>query len=174
VVPPKWGGASVGFFKPRDPNVIRTLFTEVTGLSATVEVGEIEVGGSPLNFKYPRRIRWGDVTLKGGSTSDHGFWSWLNEVAQGIAGRELGTESYSRSIRILEYNRSNKLLRGWELVDAFPKRFRPGDWNANSDDFLIESVTLSVKNVKHFNTYSDKDEQPESTDFLSSRIPSAT
>lgn len=104
-----------------------------------------------------------DVTLSRGllsyeSTSESKeFYKWMSSVhnpqaagvplktAVGTVGS--GGEKYRKDVTISMYDRTGKVARAWQLVNAFPIQFTPGaDLNASEDgDKSLESLTLAYE-----------------------------
>ena len=61
-------------------------FTEVSGIGSEHEIIEhkvVDAKGRELVQKIPGRMKYGDVTLKRGITSDMGIWEWRRKVEEG-------------------------------------------------------------------------------------------
>jgi len=61
-------------------------FTEVSGLGSESEVIEQKVTnekGIEIVKKIPGRLKWGDITLKRGITSNLDMWTWRKKVEEG-------------------------------------------------------------------------------------------
>jgi len=130
---------------------VRTLFTKVSGLSVSVEVGEVVIGGSPVPYRYPKSMQFGEITLEGGSTNDFGLWRWMMDVGTALSGITYA-DIYRRDIQILEFDRSHILRSGWNIFGCFPVLFQPGDRRSDSDEFVIETVRLVPERIEPFRT----------------------
>ena len=51
--------------------------------------------------------------------------------------------NYKRNIDIVQQDRDGTTLRRWSLSRAWPVKFVAGDWDNESDENVIESVTLT-------------------------------
>ncbi|MCB0153476.1 MAG: phage tail protein, partial [Anaerolineae bacterium] len=61
-------------------------FTEVSGIGSESEVSEQKVvnkKGVQVVLKVPGRLKWGDITLKRGVTSDMQLWTWRKMIEDG-------------------------------------------------------------------------------------------
>jgi len=66
--------------------VIAGYFTECSGIGSENEVIEHKVvdnSGREYIHKIPGRLKWENVTLKRGLTSDLQFWEWRDQIVQG-------------------------------------------------------------------------------------------
>src|SRR5690606_26588884 len=64
---------------------VKGLFTEVGGLGSETEVVEHKVSRDGIDFvqMIPGRLKWGEITLKRGSTAEMDMWSWRAKVEKG-------------------------------------------------------------------------------------------
>lgn len=51
--------------------------------------------------------------------------------------------AYKRNLDIVQQDRDGVTLRRWTLVRAWPVKFVAGEWDNESDENVIESVTLT-------------------------------
>ena len=131
-------------------------FREVKGLGGKVEVFEVIEGGEN-NFvhKLPGRFTFDDVTLRRGVTFDNGLYDWFNEASGSRfeQGSKNGKSTLIRQdVTITLMSADRKRLRTWTLNDAIPVSWSGPDLTIETDDFLIEEITLAhhglvVKNL---------------------------
>ncbi len=120
-----------------------TKFRTCSELSVEVATSQIHHGGSIIPFKMPGRVSFTDVTLEFGSTQDGSLYAWFMQgaLASGAIG---GTGfSFKRPVDIIEFDRPGTNLNRWHLSNSFATRFVAGEWDNESDDFTIGSVTLT-------------------------------
>ena len=62
-----------------------SYFTEISGMGSENEVAEQKVvkDGKEIVLKIPGRLKWGDITLKRGITSNMDLWSWRKMIEDG-------------------------------------------------------------------------------------------
>lgn len=148
--------------KPRSFFHKRAFLCEVDGLGSSsfakaselsVEVGKVEhwEGGRLIPYKAPGRLTFSDVTLERGATRDLDLYRWLKEVANVAAGIGLVDDVYKRNVDIVQLERDGTTLRRWTLYRAFPVKFVAGEWDNDSDEVVIESVTLTYDFFEPFN-----------------------
>ena len=77
----------VGFhFGVEVSGVISGFFTECSGLGSEQEIIEHKVmseSGQEVVMKIPGRLKWSDITLKRGITSNMDMWNWRKMVEDG-------------------------------------------------------------------------------------------
>lgn len=84
-----------------------------------------------------------DVTLERGATQDRDLFDWFQDVAITSSGLGLTDVNYKRNLDIVQQDRDGTTLRRWSLSRAWPVKFVAGDWDNESDENVIESVTLT-------------------------------
>ena len=100
-------------------------------------------GGSLIPHKSPGRLTFSDVTLERGATDDRDLFDWFQDVAAAASGLGLTNGGYKRNIDIVQQDRDGSTLRRWSLSQAWPVKFVAGEWDNESDENVIEQVTLT-------------------------------
>jgi len=122
------------------------------GSAAFASCGELSVesaivthfeGGKLTPYKAPGRLTFSDVDLERGATKDRDLYDWFLEVANAASGFGLPDAAYKRSVDIVQLDRDGETLRRWTLFNAWPSKFVAGEWDNDSDDVVIESITLT-------------------------------
>jgi phage tail-like protein len=118
---------------------VKGYFTEVGGLGSENEIVEQKVineKGVEVVLKIPGRLKWGDVTLKRGITSNMDLWEWRKQVEDGqVAGaRKNGS--------IIMYDRELKEAARWNFVNAWPSKISGPTPKADSNEIGIEELTI--------------------------------
>lgn len=125
------------------PGVGSASFSSVGELSVEAAVVTHWEGGKLVPYKAPGRLTFSDVDLQRGATKDRDLYDWFLEVANAASGRGLPDAAYKRSVDIVQLDRDGETLRRWTLFNAWPSKFVAGEWDNDSDDVVIESVTLT-------------------------------
>jgi len=118
-------------------------FMSCSGLSFETETIEINEGG--LNrpaAKDPGRVKFEPITLKRGATDDLDTYAWAIAVNEGASGIGLPSQVVKRNVSIVQKDRSGVVLRRWNVVNAWPKKFTAGDWDNSSNEATIEEMVL--------------------------------
>jgi phage tail-like protein len=121
-----------------------TRWTEISGLSFTVEVLEHAEGGeNGFTHKFPGRFNYPNITLTRGITANDGFHNWIKSIeAKGPSNKERWAAKFSVTINLLSASGTN-ILRSWTLHDAFPVSWTGPSFTAASDNFLTEQLVLA-------------------------------
>ena len=130
-------------------------FSRVSGLEHTSATIEYREGNDPFTVrKYPGLTEFPVVTLEKGVSKDNSLIIWRNTVSSfadsiaGIAPNSIGLEPTGVAadilgqVTILLYDAAGSVVKGWQLLDAWPKAVKYGDLDATSNEILIESVEI--------------------------------
>ena len=111
----------------------------------SVEVANVQYyeGGSIIPNKSPGRLTFADLTLERGATQARDLFDWFQDVAVTASGLGLTGENFKRNLDIVQQDRDGTTLRRWSLSRAWPVKFVAGEWDNESDENVIESVTLA-------------------------------
>jgi phage tail-like protein len=114
-------------------------FTGCSGLSIEFEVVEEKTvdaaTGTPRSHKRPGRVKYGDITLKRGLSASTTLTDWSQKTIDGTVEYKTGS--------IVVYNAADKEVDRWNFENAWPSKWSASDLSADSDDVMIEEVTLS-------------------------------
>ena len=120
-----------------DENV---CFSDVSGLNVSSKVIEYRNGADKeyTTFKMPGLKTYGNVTLKRGTMkADNGFYTWISEIKNNTVTR--------RDIIISLLDEEHKPVVVWNLKNAFPAKYTPGDLSASKGEVLVESLELAYE-----------------------------
>ena len=97
-------------------------FSEVRGLQVEIEVESFREGGeNGFEHKFPGRMSWPDLTLRGGMTRSDNLFRWMQQSSgEGFEGNGNKLTRSTAAITILDQQGTR--LRSWEVEDAFPVR----------------------------------------------------
>jgi phage tail-like protein len=123
--------------------IASAAFQKCSEISVEVAKVEYHEGGSLTPNKSPGRLTFADVTLERGATMDEDLFKWFQDVAVTSSGLGLVDSDYKRNLDIVQQDRDGSTLRRWTLVGAWPVKFVAGEWDNESDENVIESVTLT-------------------------------
>ena len=118
-------------------------FQKCSELSVEVASVDYYEGGALIPNKSPGRLKFADVTLERGATKDHDLFDWFEQVADAAANAGLNEPRFKRNVDIVQQDRDGSTLRRWSLAGAWPVKFVAGAWDNESDENVIESVTLT-------------------------------
>ena len=123
--------------------VSSTGFQKCSELSVEAANVQYFEGGSLIPNKSPGRLTFSDVTLERGATQDQDLFSWFQDVAITSSGFGLPDIDYKRNLDIVQQDRDGSTLRRWSITGAWPVKFVAGEWDNESDENVIESLTLT-------------------------------
>ena len=116
--------------------VVTGYFKECQGLGSETEVVEFREGGETgVVRKLPGRVKYSDITLKRGITSDLTLWNWRENVIAGDPG-------FRSQARIVMLNPAGVELAVWSLTGAWPSKVSGPDLDANGNDVAVESMVI--------------------------------
>ncbi len=113
-------------------------FSDVSGLEASCEPLEYFEGGLNTHTRvFPGQYKFGSVTLKRGvSTEGTNLWSWIKSTVTG------SPVLHSVTIKCYDQNGTTE-IQSWTLVDAFPVKWSASGFSSNTNDIVIEELTLA-------------------------------
>ena len=124
---------------------VKGAFRECTGLGSENEVVEYKASGEKGDFivqKVPGRMKWNNVTLKRGITTDMDLWKWRAYVERGEIdkARTHGT--------ITMFNQEGKPIAKWDFVRAWPSKLTGPTANATNNEVGIEELEITHEGYK--------------------------
>ncbi|MFC1892703.1 phage tail protein [Chloroflexota bacterium] len=118
---------------------IAGYFTEVAGLGSETEVIEaktVNEKGVEVVIKVPGRLKWGDITLKRGITSNLDIWNWRKTVEDGKV------KDARRNGSIIMYDQELGEKARWNFLGAWPSKVSGPTPKADSNEFGVEELVL--------------------------------
>jgi phage tail-like protein len=124
------------FFELQVDGATIGVFSEVSGLGSESVVNEHRAG-APIK-KVPGRLKWGDITLKRGLTSDLSLFEWRKLVEDGdfAEARKNGS--------IVLYNQERVEIARWDFRNAWPSKYSVDTVTASAERCPFELLTLSM------------------------------
>lgn len=130
----------VGFHFMLDvQGTVQGYFTEVSGIGSESEVAEQKVvseKGVQVVLKIPGRLKWGDITLKRGLTSNLQIWDWRKMIEDG------NVKGARKNGSIVMYDQSLKAIAQWDFKNAWPSKVSGPAPKADSNELTVEELTL--------------------------------
>ena len=118
-------------------------FQKAGPIEIEVAVVEQHEGGDIIPVKEPGRAKVSDLTLDRGVTGDMDLWNWMQDVINIAANGGLVLDQYKRQLDIVEQDRDGTTLNRWRCKNCWPTKGKFGEWDNDSDENVIESVTLA-------------------------------
>ncbi len=130
----------VGFHFMLDvQGTVQGYFTEVSGIGSETEVAEQKVvneKGVQVVLKVPGRLKWGDITLKRGLTSNLEIWNWRKMIEDG------NVKGARKNGSIIMYDQSLKPIAQWDFKNAWPSKVSGPSPKSDSNELTVEELTL--------------------------------
>lgn len=123
--------------------VAHSGFQKCSELSVEAANVEYHEGGALIPNKSPGRLKFADLTLSRGATRDKDLFRWFQDVALLASGLGLIDNLYKRNLDVVQQDRDGSTIRRWSVFGAWPVKFVAGEWDNESDENVIESVTLT-------------------------------
>lgn len=115
-------------------------FTECSGLGSENEVIEHKVvneAGVEVVMKIPGRLKWENIVLKRGITSNMDIWEWRKKVEDGdVAGARADGS-------IVMYDQGLSEVARWNFHSAWPVKVTGPSVKADGNEIGIEELTLA-------------------------------
>jgi len=118
---------------------IAGYFTECSGIGSENEVIEhkvVDSKGHEVVRKIAGRLKWTDVTLKRGVTSDLQIWQWRETVVKG----QMKDARKHATITMLD--REYKPVAKWHFTNCWPSKTTGPNFKSDDNNFGVEEVTL--------------------------------
>jgi phage tail-like protein len=115
------------------------FFQECSGIGSENEVIDhkvVDTNGIEMVRKIPGRLKWGDVTLKRGITTDMEIWDWRNSVVQG----KMDDARTNCSVIMMDRDYTPKAR--WNFFNAWPSKVSGPSVKSDSNEIGVEEVTL--------------------------------
>ena len=137
----------LGFrFKLDVQGKVTGFFTEIGGVGSETEIVEHKVVDpnthQDLIQKVPGRLKWGDISLKRGVTSNLDIWDWRAEVEAG----DMGAARRNGSITM--YDLEGKEAARWNFVSGWPQKVSGPNLKSDSNEFGVEELVIVHEGIK--------------------------
>ncbi|MDD4767589.1 MAG: phage tail protein [Desulfotomaculaceae bacterium] len=110
-------------------------FSEVSGFDNTVDVIDYREGTDPTHVrKLSGLTKYGNITLKWGVTDSMEIYNWHKAVVDGNVQR--------KNISIIAVDEAGGDQARWEIVNAWPTKYDPPDFNAKGNEVGIETLEI--------------------------------
>jgi phage tail-like protein len=116
------------------------FFTACSGLSMEFEVMEHAhinaKAATKVTTKIPGRAKYSEVVMKRGFTPDDKLYKWFKDVV------DAATPTPYKTGAIVIYDRTQKEVARFSLLNMWPSKLSVSDLTAGSDEVMVEEVTL--------------------------------
>jgi len=124
-------------------------FSNVSGLRGEVGVASYREGIDVATMrKLPGIANFDNINLVRGVTPNGALISWWNQVVNLRAGQRESSdfdvpESFRRTVNIQLLNSALIPIREWDVIEAFPSVLEYDEFDASSDDVVMERMELT-------------------------------
>jgi phage tail-like protein len=126
-------------FKLEVSGKVDGYFTEVSGLGSETEVTEHKVvtEGHEVVMKIPGRLKWENIVLKRGITSNMDIWTWRKEVEDG------NVDAARANGSIYMFDQMLKPVAEWSFERAWPVKVTGPSLKSDGNEIGVEELTLA-------------------------------
>lgn len=112
-------------------------FSEVSGFDATMDVVEYRAGDDPAitPTKLPGLIKYGNITLKWGSSETMVLYDWLIDITEGTIEK--------KTLTLTALDEEGSPAASWRCINAWPVKYTAPDFNGTSSEVAIETIELA-------------------------------
>lgn len=126
-------------------------FKTVSGLEKKVNVVEYRDGGdNNSKRKEPGWTDYPNITLTRGMSQDKDLITWANE-SMNLDGVKKTAVQTKRDLTITLNDARQVAVRRWNVYEAFVASYKFDDFDADSDDFIIETIELAHEGWEEVN-----------------------
>lgn len=104
--------------------------------SSTDPIDYREGTDAPFQKKLSGLTKYGNITLKRGLTDGMELYEWRKIVEQ------KGAQSARRNMSLILIDEEGNDKARWDVVEAWPLKYDPSDFNAKNNEVLIESLEI--------------------------------
>jgi phage tail-like protein len=128
-------------FKVEIDGIVRAGFRECSAVDTSQDPIEYREGTDPLTArKLHGLVKYANITLKWGMTTDDELWQWRQQIMSGNDERKNG------SIVLLDDLGEEKVR--WNFINAWPTKWTAPAFNATGNEVAIETLELAHEGLE--------------------------
>lgn len=129
--------------------ITRAGFSEVSGMNLSVDPIEYREGDDLRNTprKYPGLTKFGNISLKWGTSNDSDFLEWILSVAPSNTAPPTGLVRHTVTVTLIDDAGADG--PSWELINAWPVSYNVPDLSGLGGDVAITSLELCCEGLQH-------------------------
>lgn len=120
-------------------------FTEVSGLQVEMDTTDTEIkegGQNEFVHRMPGRLKWSNLVLKRGTTTDNRLFQWFEKTSgEGFAGE--GNALDRTAVALAMVDSSGEIVRTWVFFDAFPVKWIGPKFASTSSELASEQLEVA-------------------------------
>ncbi|WP_168120988.1 phage tail protein [Paenibacillus sp. HB172176] len=111
-------------------------FSEVSGFEATFDVIEYREGDELITpRKLPGLVKYGNITLKWGTTESMELYEWLQECVEGTIER--------KTITIIALDEEGSDVATWQVIESWPVKYSAPTFNGVGTEVALEFIEFA-------------------------------
>lgn len=115
-------------------------FRECSGLNGEIQIETYQEGGlNEHEHKLPGRVKYGNLTLRGGTSSTVDLWEWFHTVSTGRVER--------KNVSVVMYLADAGEAMRWNLQAAYPVRWQGPEFTAGDPNVAIQTLELAHNGI---------------------------
>ena len=125
--------------------ITEAVFREASGIGPPPEVVESRHStkeGKTIITKSPGNLKWDDISLKRGFSTDAKLYDWRNLVEQGKI------KDARKNGALTVYSADGTPVAKWTFSNAWPSKLTGPSLNATSNEVAVEEITLVHEGLK--------------------------
>jgi phage tail-like protein len=136
----------VGFHFSLDmQGAVAGYFTECSGLGSETETIEHKVvnpSGIEVTMKVPGRLKWDNIVLKRGITSNMDIWTWRKQVEEGQVADARKDGS------IVMFDQSLAEVARWNFSSGWPSKVSGPSVKSDGNELGVEELTITHEYIE--------------------------
>ncbi|MBI5025187.1 MAG: phage tail protein [Nitrospirae bacterium] len=133
----------------KDPYINFMFMVEIDGIAqagfseciigdTTIDSIEYREGNEPTTVrKLSGLTKYGNIILKWGITDSMDLYNWIKKVI------ESGAEGERKNMSIIIMDEAGNGKVRWDIVNAWPVRYKPSDLKAKGNEVSIETIEIA-------------------------------
>jgi phage tail-like protein len=139
--------APVGFHYALDlQGKVVGYFIGCSGMGSEHDIVEHKVvneKGKEVMIKLPGRLKWENIVMKKGITTDFKIWEWRKQVENG----QVAKARCEGSIILYDYS-GDKIVARWDFKGAWPSKVTTPEFKADSNEIALEELTITHEYIE--------------------------
>jgi phage tail-like protein len=130
--------ANYSFYLEVD-GLTEAVFREASGIGSTSEVVESRQTtkeGKTIISKSPGNLKWDDLSLKRGFTTDTKLYDWRMLIEQGKV------KDARKNGSLTVYASDGTALAKWSFINGWPSKLSGPSLNATANEVAVEEITI--------------------------------
>lgn len=121
-------------------------FESISGLEGEIGVIEQHEGGA-INTadKSLGKVKFTNLTLMVGATDNRDLYDWWLLCIDAAADTGEVDAAYKKNCSLVQKDRDGSEKRRWNIFEAFPCKFKAGDWDAKAEENVIQEMGLAYR-----------------------------